>query len=63
MSSCTKSASFLSLVIITTHTGGQDERLRGVHSDGSDVVWMRLERCDLLRGVVVVDAQLEVVGA
>jgi hypothetical protein len=46
-----------------THAGCQNEGLRWVDSNGSDVVWMGLERCDLLRGVVVVYAQLEVVGA
>jgi hypothetical protein len=45
-----------------THTGGQDEGLCRVHSNGANVVWMCLERCDLLRGVVVVYAQLEVIG-
>jgi hypothetical protein len=45
-----------------THTGGQDEGLCGVHSNGADVVWVCLERCDLLRCVVVVYAQLEVIG-
>lgn len=34
-----------------------------MHSDGTDIVGMCLERCDLLRGVVVVDAQLEVIRA
>jgi hypothetical protein len=33
-----------------------------VHSNGANVVWVCLERCDLLRGVVVVYAQLEVIG-
>jgi hypothetical protein len=45
-----------------THTGGQDKGLCRVYSDGADVVWVCLERCDLLRCVVVVDAQLEVIG-
>jgi hypothetical protein len=47
---------------VITHTSGQDEWLRRMHSDCANVVGMCLERCDLLRGVVVVDAQLEVIG-
>ncbi len=43
--------------------GGEDEGLGGVHNDGADVVRVRLEGGDLLRGVVVVYAQLEVVGS
>jgi len=58
----TRSAKRLSLDSKATHTGSQDKRLCRVHCDGSDVVRMRLERCDLLRGVVIVYAQLEVVG-
>ena len=42
---------------------GEDEGLRGVNGDGSDVVGMRLEGGDLLGGVVVVDTHLEVIGA
>ena len=47
---------------VITHTSGQNEWLRRVYSDCANVVGMCLGRCDLLRGVVVVDAQLEVIG-
>lgn len=50
------------LLEIVTHTGGKDEGLCWVHSNCANIIGMRLERCDLLRGVVVVDAQLEVIG-
>ena len=43
--------------------GGQHERLGGVDGDGADVVRVGFEGGDFLGGVVVVDAQLEVVGA
>jgi len=33
-----------------------------VDHDRSDVVWVGLEGCDLLAGVVVVDPQLEVIA-
>ena len=46
-----------------THTGGQDKGLCWVDGDGANVVGMGLERCNLFRGVVVVYAQLEVIGA
>lgn len=42
---------------------GEDEVLGGVHGETSDVVWVRLEGCDALLGVVVVDAEVEVVAA
>jgi hypothetical protein len=48
---------------MTTYTGGEDEGLCGVHGDGTNVVGMRLKGRDLLRRVVVVYAQLEVIGA
>lgn len=35
--------------------GGEDERLGRVDGDGTDVIGMRLERCDLLGSVVVVN--------
>nr|POF00933.1 phosphatidylglycerol/phosphatidylinositol transfer protein [Quercus suber] len=41
---------------------GQDKRLCGMHNDGTDVIRMCLEGGDLLIGVVVVDAQLEVIA-
>ena len=41
-------------------TGGKDEGLCRVDDNGADVVGMRLKRCDLLAGVVVVDADLAV---
>lgn len=47
--------------LCATHTGGQNERLGRVHGDCADVVWVGLERCDLLGGVVVVYAHLEVI--
>jgi len=50
------------LLEIVTHTGGKDERLCWVDSDCANIIGVCLERCDLLRGVVVVDAQLEVIG-
>jgi hypothetical protein len=34
-----------------------------VHGETSDVVWVRLEGCDALLGVVVVDAEVKVVAA
>ena len=34
-----------------------------MNDNGSDIVGMGLEGCDLFRGVVVVDTELEVVGA
>lgn len=44
-------------------TGRQHIRQRRVHGDTADVVWVRLEVGDFLRGVVVEDAELEVVAA
>lgn len=58
----TTSAKIHVVDLVVTHTGGQNEGLCRVHSNRSDVVWMGLERCDLLRGVVVVYTQLEVIG-
>lgn len=43
--------------------GGEDEGLDGVDGDGADVVRVGLEGGDFLGGVVVVDAELEVVAA
>lgn len=43
--------------------GGEHKWLRGMHDNGADVVGVRLKGRNLLRGVVVVDSQLEVVGA
>jgi hypothetical protein len=34
-----------------------------VYHDRADVIWVCLERCDLLARVVVVDSQLEVIAA
>lgn len=42
--------------------GGKDERLGRVYGDGSDVVGVGFEGGNLLGCVVVVDAQLEVIG-
>ena len=42
---------------------GEDEGLGRVDDDGADVVGVRLEGGDLLRGVVVVHAELEVIAA
>lgn len=33
-----------------------------MHDDGTDIVWMCFEGGDLFRGVVIVNAQLEVIG-
>jgi hypothetical protein len=62
MSSYNRISQVLMSSKIVTHTGGQDERLCRVHSDCANVVGVCLERRDLLRGVVVVDAQLKVIG-
>ena len=43
--------------------GGEHERLGGVDGDGADVVRVGLEGGDFLAGVVVVDAELEVIAA
>lgn len=43
--------------------GGQDERLRGMDDDSADVVGMGFEGGNFFRGIVVVDANLEVIGA
>ena len=43
--------------------GGENEGLGRVNGDGSDVVGVGLEGGDLLGGIIIVDAQLEVVGA
>ena len=43
--------------------GGENEGLGRVNGDGSDVVGVGLEGGDLLGGVIVVDTELEVVGA
>lgn len=56
------SNSTLSMPQIKTHAGSQDKGLCWVHSNGADVVWVCLERSNLLRGIVVVDTQLEVIG-
>lgn len=40
----------------------EDERLRRVDDNRPDVIWMRFKRCDLLGGVIVVDAELKVIG-
>jgi hypothetical protein len=62
ISSCSYISLDRTFLHTVTHTGGQNEGLRRVHSDGANVVGVRLKRCDLLRGVVVIDAQLEVIG-
>lgn len=43
--------------------GCENKWLRGVNSDRSNIVRVSFERCDLLRCIVVVDAELEIVGA
>lgn len=40
----------------------KNKRLGGVHCDGTNVIRMRLKRGNLLGGVVIVDAKLEVIG-
>lgn len=40
----------------------QDEGLGGMHGNGAQVVGMRLELRNLLRGVVVVNSDLEIIG-
>lgn len=42
--------------------GSQDERLRRVDSDRSDIIGVRLELRNLLRRIIVVHSQLEVIG-
>ena len=56
MSSCFYISTVPLFFELVTHTSCQDEGLCWVHSDGANVIGVRLERCDLLRGVVVVDA-------
>lgn len=43
-------------------TGGQNEWLRRMHCDRSDVIRMCLEGSDLLGSVVVIDSELEVIA-
>ena len=43
--------------------GGEDEGVGGVDGDGADVVRVGFEGGDFFAGVVVVDAELEVVAA
>jgi hypothetical protein len=43
-------------------TSSENKRLRGMHNDRTDIVGMSFKRRDLLRGVVVEDAEMEVVG-
>lgn len=43
--------------------GGENKWLGGVNSDRSNIVRVSFERCDLLRRIVVVDAELEIIGA
>jgi hypothetical protein len=48
-------------ILDATNTGGQHERLSRVYNNGTDIVRMGFELGNLLRGVVVVYAQLVVV--
>lgn len=54
---------WVSISRFATHACSQHEGLCGVDGDGTDVIRMGLEGGDLLGCVVVVDAQLEVIGA
>lgn len=33
-----------------------------MHSNGANIVWMCLKGCHLFRGVIIVNAQLEIIG-
>lgn len=43
--------------------GGEEERLSRMDDNNPDVIWMRLKSRDLLRGVVIIHSELEIIRA
>lgn len=57
--------SFVPIPELDAHVirGGQDEGLRGMDNNGTDIIGVCLERGYLFGSIVIVDANLEVIGA
>ena len=57
--------SFVPIPELDAHVigGGQDEGLRGMDNNGTDIVRVGFEGGYLFGGIVIIDANLEVIGA